>query len=59
MNRQEKIRSLGEASAGRLWLARDRLRGGGVIALKELSEASRGREDPPEEEFTTPAGRGV
>lgn len=53
MDRYEKVRLLGEGGSGRAWLARDRLRGGGKVALKELSEATRGRERAMRREFVT------
>ncbi len=36
-----------------MWLARDRLRDGSIVALKELSDASRGREETLKKEFAT------
>ncbi len=50
-DRYVRLRLLGEGGAGRVSLVEDRLRGNARLALKELAEASRGREDDLRREF--------
>ena len=51
--RYRRIRQIGEGGAGRVWLVTDRLRPGSRLALKELTEASRGRLEGLRLEFAT------
>ncbi len=50
-DRYVRRRVLGEGGAGRVSLVEDRLRGGSLVALKELAEASRGHEEDLRREF--------
>ena len=55
-DRYRYLEKLGEGGAGVVWLVEDSLRPGARLALKELAEASRGKEAGLRSEFSTLAG---
>ncbi|HXV76160.1 MAG TPA: protein kinase, partial [Candidatus Polarisedimenticolaceae bacterium] len=51
LDRYERIRPLGEGGAGRVWLVRDRLLGGRLVALKALGGGDTARSRSLRDEF--------